>query len=54
MPYKELMGFVQRANEGGRKSFRYEELKEGLFLQSQGGLLVPYLEALQKDLESRE
>ena len=54
LPYRELMIFVHRAKEGGRKSFRYEELKEGIFLQSQGGILVPYLEGLQKDLDCRE
>lgn len=48
-----LMEFWNRAQSGGRKSFRYEELEPEFFLQSSGGLLVPYLDALQKDLEKR-
>ena len=36
-----------------RKSFRYEELEPGFFLPYRGGVLVPYLEGLQKDLDTR-
>ena len=53
LPHKRLMEFWNRAEEGGRKSFRYEELTEEFFFHSQGGVLVPYLEAMQKDLDSR-
>lgn len=53
LTHKELMKFWNRALEGGRKSFRYEELSEKFFLHSQGGILVPYLEGLQKDLDDR-
>jgi len=45
--------FWQRAKDGGRKSFRYEELNPAYFLPKQNGVLVPYLEALKKDLEDR-
>ena len=54
LSHKRLMEFWNRAEEGGRKSFRYEELEEDFFFHSGGGVLVPYLEAMQKDLESRE
>ncbi len=51
--YEKLMSFWKRAEAGGRKSFRYEELEEGYFLPSKGGILIPYLDAMQKDLEER-
>lgn len=51
--YEKLMEFWRRAEEGGRKSFRYEELEQEYFVSSRNGLLIPYLEALQKDLQIR-
>lgn len=51
--YEKLMEFWNRAQEGGRKSFRYEELEPEFFFHSKGGILVPYLETMQKDLEMR-
>ncbi|MCI8299046.1 MAG: Holliday junction resolvase RecU [Lachnospiraceae bacterium] len=52
--FKKLMEFWKRAKEGGRKSFRYEELEAEYFLSSKGGILVPYLDAIQKDLDQRQ
>lgn len=52
--FAKLRGFWNRAKEGGRKSFRYEELEPDYFLPSGRGVLVPYLDALQKDLLSRD
>lgn len=43
----------QRMQQGGRKSFRYEELNPDFFLQCRGGILVPYLEGIQRDLKNR-
>lgn len=54
LPYEMLLYFWNRAMEGGRKSFRYEELNPEYVLPRKGGVLVPYLDALQKDLEDRE
>lgn len=48
-----LMRFWERCLQGGRKSFRYEELDSGYFLHSSRGILVPYLDAMQKDLDER-
>lgn len=53
LTYKQLMTFWNRAREGGRKSFRYEELEPEYFFCAGGGVLVPYLEPMQKDLDSR-
>lgn len=52
--FADLYSFWQRAEEGGRKSFRYEELNASYFLPKVSGILVPYLQALQKDLEARD
>ena len=54
MRFDELKKFWNRKLEGGRKSFRYEELDERFFLNETPGVFIPYLEALQKDLELRE
>ncbi len=52
--FKELLIFWNRAKEGGRKSFRYEELNQDFFLDETPGVFIPYLDALQKDLSQRE
>jgi recombination protein U len=54
LPYAMLRYFWDRSNEGGRKSFRFEELNPAYILPKTHGVLVPYLEALQRDLEDRE
>ena len=51
---RDLMKFWKRMNEGGRKSFRREELDEGFYRKKQSGFLVPYLEGIQKDLNLRD
>lgn len=52
--FSDLEKFWNRAQEGGRKSFRYEELNPAYFLPQVSGVLVPYLQVLQKDLEDRD
>lgn len=54
LPYEMLRFFWDRAAEGGRKSFRYEELNPAYLLPKKSGILVPYLDMLQKDLEDRD
>ena len=54
LTYKDMMKFWNRAQEGGRKSFRYEELDQDYYIQPKNGILVPYLETLQIDLDSRD
>ncbi len=53
LTYEKLMGFWNRGKEGGRKSFRYEELDPEFFFQRGNGVLIPYLDYLQKDLNQR-
>lgn len=52
--FPDLLRFWERAKAGGRKSFRYEELDPAFFLPRIPGVLVPYLDSMQKDLESRD
>lgn len=49
----ELLFFWKRAKDGGRKSFRYDELSKEYFFKIKQGLFCPYLELLQKDLLER-
>lgn len=54
LTYRQMRAFWDRARNGGRKSFRYEELEPDFFLTKKSGILVPYLDGIQKDLESRD
>ena len=48
----ELEGFLSRRTDGGRKSFCFGELTPGYFLREKKQM-IPFLEALQMDLEER-
>ena len=50
----ELLTFWERAQNGGRKSFRFDELSKEYFFTSKAGAFVPYLDMLQKDLLERD
>lgn len=54
LPFEMLKFFWDRAQEGGRKSFRYEELNPEYIIPKKHGILVPYLEILKKDLYDRD
>lgn len=53
LSFRELSKYWERAINGGRKSFRYDELDSKYFLPEVPGILVPYLDTLQIDLNSR-
>lgn len=53
LTFRRLLFFWERAADGGRKSFRYEELDPVFFLKPGPGILIPYLDALQVDLDNR-
>ncbi len=53
LPYRELEPFWERAQSGGRKSIRFEELQKDRFFVRRNALIVPYLDLLQKDLSER-
>ncbi len=52
--FQELYVFWKRAEEGGRKSFRFEELDPAFFLELTRGYYIPYLDALNRDLMIRD
>ena len=51
---RELLPFWERRETGGRKSFRREELDPQFYLETRSGILVPYLDGIQKDLKMRD
>lgn len=54
LPYREMRRFWDRGQNGGRKSFRFEEIEVAYPVHQHGGFLVPYLDALQRDLNDRD
>ncbi len=51
--FSELDYFWKRMNEGGRKSFRIDELDDKYFFKASANVLVPYLDMINADLSSR-
>ena len=51
---RQLLRFWNRAQEGGRKSFRMDELDPAYFFEGSKGYLVPFLEPLSLDLEQEQ
>ena len=54
LPYKKLAEFWERREAGGRKSFLFDELDPAYCLPQHAGVMVPYLDALQRDLNCRD
>ncbi len=54
MRFQELLRFWKRAETGGRRSIRHEELDARFFMKVEHGYRVPYLDAINMDLEIRE
>lgn len=54
LSFRQMMAFWNRAKEGGRKSFRFDELDQTYIFHGKSGLSVPYLDMIQKDLNERE
>ncbi len=54
LPLDSLNAFWKRMEDGGRKSFRYEEIDRSYRVRRAGEVLVHYLEGLQKDLDRRQ
>ncbi len=54
LTFQKLKFFWDRAAAGGRKSFHYDELDEEYIITSKNGVFVHYLEALSRDLTSRD
>lgn len=54
LPFVKIKEFYERSMNGGRKSFRFEEIDFNYKIGKAPGIPVHYLEMLQKDLNSRE
>ncbi len=54
VPFRDLYRFWQRMEEGGRKSFHYDELDQRYLLRAHKDMFVHFLEALQLDLDERQ
>ena len=52
--FSQMKKFWDRAVEGGRKSFRFEELDMDYCLQPSRGFFVPYLDGINTELEKRD
>lgn len=52
--FAKFIEFWNRMLEGGRKSFRFEEIETDFLLKPHQGLFVPYLDGIKKDLEIRD
>ena len=54
MPFSHIYRFWTRMEEGGRKSFTYDEVDKSYRIRSHRDMLVHYLEGIQKDLDERD
>ena len=54
LPFEYLKIFWERAKNGGRKSFRHDELNPAYIIPRDDDVLVPYLETLKIDLADRD
>ena len=54
IPFCDIIHYWLRGENGGRKSFTYDEIDKSYQIHSSKGVIVHYLEALQKDISSRE
>ena len=54
LPYRDLVRFWKRMEDGGRKSFTYEEIDKTYRISIKNGVYLHFLESLQLDIVSRE
>ena len=54
IPFCDIMKFWLRGENGGRKSFTYDEIDKNYQIHGSKGVIVHYLESLQKDISIRE
>ena len=54
MRFSELTYFMQRAENGGPKHFKFSELDEKFYLPVSRQFLIPYLEGISRDLGERD
>jgi recombination protein U len=54
LPFNSLLNFWERAQGGGKMSFRLEELDQSNEILCKNNLYIHYLENLAKDIEGRD
>lgn len=54
VPFRDLETFWKRMQDGGRKSFTYDEVDKSYQIRASRDILVHYLETIQKDLTERD
>ena len=54
VPFRDVKKFYDRAKNGGRKSFKFEEIDKKYRIYSKSGVPVHYIEALSLDLENEK
>ena len=54
VPFCDIINFWNRGKNGGRKSFTYDEIDKSYRIHASTGVPVHYLDALQKDIMSRD
>ncbi len=54
LPFRDVYRFWRRMEEGGRKSFTYDEVDKAWQIRSHRDMFIHYLEQIQMDLERRD
>ncbi len=54
IPFCDIIYYWLRSENGGRKSFTYDEIDKSYQIHSSKGVIVHYLETLQQDISTRE
>lgn len=54
LPFELIDRFFKRSEEGGRKSFKFEEIDRKYKINTRKGVPIHYLEAVALDLENRD
>lgn len=53
LPFRDVYRFWKRMEDGGRKSFTYDEIDHSYCVRAHRDILVHYLEMIQKDIDER-
>lgn len=54
VPYRDVKVFWERAEHGGRKSFKMEELRDEYEIKVTNGIFIHYLSQINRDLSERD
>ena len=53
LPFQQMKKYWDRSMDGGRKSFRFDELDPHYQISTYDGVMVHYLDMLNQDLQER-